>query len=96
MIYAGVEELCYEWKIKFIINRKTESASEIRNPQKQENLYTTITVCFFQNKKELQYAEKTPRLGAQKPHLKLLQHLQQQVQACFSNIPFCVPKCPHD
>ena len=26
------KELCYEWKIKFIINRKTESASKIRNP----------------------------------------------------------------
>jgi hypothetical protein len=82
------KKLCYEWKIKFIINRKTESASKIRNPQKQ---YAS-----FKTKRNYSMQKQNPRLGAQKPHLKLLQHLQQQVQACFSNIPFCVPKCPHD
>lgn len=35
------KELCYEWKIKFIINRKTESTSKIRNPQKQYASFKT-------------------------------------------------------
>lgn len=29
-------------------------------------------------------------------HLKVLQHLQQQVQPCFRNVPFCVPKRPYN
>jgi len=34
--------------------------------------------------------------NAERAHLKLLQHLQQQVQTSFSNISFSMPKSPYD
>lgn len=59
------KEHCYEWKIKYIINKKTESASKVRNPQKQENLYSSVTVCRKKNK--FRSTKTTPETSSASP-----------------------------